>query len=230
MNHDDEQLSRLYSKLTKAEPSQMVDARIHRAAQKAGNAERKKFFTRWVSVAAVLVLSVGVVLRVVEETPVKQDLHDQIMSSESKQWEQLEEAGKASESEAFEMPTREMPTSEMRTNKMPTNQIPKESQSEPVMLRKKVAPAAAAPNPIPNPIWQEDELPDKDVMKEERVKPDMLGSSNFSTVADAWCGQDDLAGVNERQPWIDRMEQLKQLQKIEQVRCIEQLLNRNLAQ
>jgi hypothetical protein len=40
MSHDDEQLSRLYQQISKAEPSKMVEARIQRTAKRTGVAKR----------------------------------------------------------------------------------------------------------------------------------------------------------------------------------------------
>ena len=225
MSLDDEQLTNLYKKIDKAEPSSMVDARIRRTAQKAGNAERNKLFTRWVSVAAVLVLSVGVVLRVVQETPVKQDFEEQVMSplpveeavrSEDKQEVQgLNETRQKAKEQADLM--------EMETTESLRDDSPESLQSSaPRVLQKKVAPAVAAP--------PTDMMLEKDAIEAELAEPAKMGASRFSTVAEAWCGQDDLAGVEDRQQWIERMEQLKQLDMMDQVNCIQQLLNQQLAQ
>ena len=252
MNHDDEQLSRLYQQISKAEPSKMVDARIHRTAQQTGVAKRRSRLTRLLSVAAVLVLSVGVVLRVVEETPVKQDFEEQIMTSEptadqsmSMQRQAsngLDDAMMQSEKEAMDgIFEKETKASRVITDEQSGNlQIESLSKQKPEQqprqksVQKKVAPAAAAP--IPAPETEPQHAADAVGLSSNEAREAVLSESDiaveagFTALSESWCGQDDLVGVNDRQLWLARLEQLKQLKQFEKVTCIENLLDQQLAQ
>jgi len=79
MNPDnDEKISRLYQQIDKAAPSELLDARIRQAARQQVPGKRKSHLLGWLSTAALLVISVGLVLRVMQEAPVEQDFSQQL--------------------------------------------------------------------------------------------------------------------------------------------------------
>jgi hypothetical protein len=109
-----------------------------------------------------------------------------------------------------------------------------ESLSRQKSVQKKVAPAAAAP--IPEPETEPQRAADVVGLSNNEAREEVLSESDnaveadFTALSESWCGQDDLAGVNDRQRWLARLEQLKQLKQFEQVTCIENLLDQQLAQ
>jgi len=76
-NPQDDKIAELYQKIPKASPSEMLDARIRQEARRQLETGRNHSL-RWLSVAALIVLSVGVVLRVIDEVPVQQSLEESL--------------------------------------------------------------------------------------------------------------------------------------------------------
>lgn len=74
---NDEKISGLYQQIEKEQPSELLDARIRQAARKHAPVKSKSKMIGWLSTAALLVLSVGLVLRVMQEAPVTQDFVEQ---------------------------------------------------------------------------------------------------------------------------------------------------------
>ena len=77
-NPQDDRITELYQKIPKARPSEIMDARIRQEARRQVKHGRTIHSYRWLSVAALVVLSVGVVLRIINEVPVEQPLEESV--------------------------------------------------------------------------------------------------------------------------------------------------------
>jgi len=75
---NDEKISRLYQQIDKEQPSELLDARIRQAAREQAPGKRKSHLLGWLSTAALLVISIGLVLRVMQEAPVEPDFSQQL--------------------------------------------------------------------------------------------------------------------------------------------------------
>lgn len=77
-NPQDDKIAELYQKIPKARPSEILDARIRQEARRQLRHGKTIHSYRWLSVAALIVLSVGVVLRIIDEVPVEQSLEESL--------------------------------------------------------------------------------------------------------------------------------------------------------
>lgn len=107
----DERISRLYSMGEKPQPSAHLDNEILEAAHKAVRRPRLSLFWRLSATAAVLVLSIGVILRTLETVPVEEDFLEPSPEQTTKSQPQAvtEEAEEASVAVPIEKEMKPMP-------------------------------------------------------------------------------------------------------------------------
>lgn len=205
INESDDRLTQLYQQLEKAAPSEMLDARIKKAAHGKMRTRKQTVAVRWLSVAAVIVLSVGVVLRVVQEQPVEQDLRnklDEVQTSES------DAVFEAEKSMMDMLPEK----AGMTKDKRPEQKV----QQAAVVQRNKVQKSRDVMGAMA-PEIKKQELLDIQSSEMKLAKPAASAIVN-------WCGQDDLADSKDRLKWDERLELLKLENRLEQVECLQTLM------
>lgn len=74
MSDNNDPVVNLYQRLPRDEPSALIDARIRKQAKIQLHSSKSRKVVRWFSTAALLMLSLGVVLRIFQETPVQDEL------------------------------------------------------------------------------------------------------------------------------------------------------------
>ena len=216
----DNRVEQLYQKLHKQEPSTILDARIKHAARQPLKRKSGIMTLRWLSAAALLVLSVGVVLRVVQETPVKQDLDEASVQ--------------------MEMPERsDMPTVDEMQATAPAALAPKAlsreksglSLSEPQRMQEKEFSATksqVAEDAIPAKAKKERVEQEQSIEYKSTVAESVSGYLMDQPLLDTgnWCGQADLAQQHDRQVWLNRISRLKMENRLAEAQCVELLMVR----
>jgi hypothetical protein len=83
-NHDlhDERISKLYRMGSRAEPPKHLDEQITRAAHAASPARKHRLYWPSLATAAVLVLSISLVLKVLNQTPLEESLMESLPSDD----------------------------------------------------------------------------------------------------------------------------------------------------
>jgi len=196
----DQSINELYRKIPREQPSGMTDARIKNMARK--HILPKPAFRvqnwQWLSVAAVMVLSVGVVLRVIQQEP-SAPAFDEL----------LEETASISVQQSSKA---EKPRAEKES-------VGTKALSSPVQ-------GMMAPSPARLEKKQKF-LPMEDaVSPANRVAPqaEAMYQQDKDALAESPCGQHDLQEVEDRQLWQARIEQLYHQGKNDQAQCLEQLM------
>ncbi|MCP3670555.1 MAG: hypothetical protein GY814_09000 [Gammaproteobacteria bacterium] len=84
-NHDlhDKQISRLYKLGSKTEPPHHIDAEITHAAHAAIPGQRRRFIRPSLATAAVLVLSISLVFKVLDQEPLEKSVMDSLPTDQS---------------------------------------------------------------------------------------------------------------------------------------------------
>ncbi len=214
----DDKISRLYQQMDKASPSALLDARIKKAAHQQVHRSRGIQPLRWLSAAALIVLSVGVVLRVMQEVPVKNDLDETGLSIESMQ----DEAS---------LPVPRQSTPQIK------QEVLREKAVKPAEKRQSAPAAVQSMSALKSADYAEQALKkySKDDLVEEQDLEDEIRQSAADSVTvpvlkekmfsvENWCGQPDLESEKSQQVWLARIAQLNQEKRAEQAQCLEQLM------
>ena len=211
----DDKITRLYQGMAKASPSALLDARIKKMAHQQMHRGRGIQPLRWLSAAALIVLSVGVVLRVVQEVPVKNDL-DEIGVSLEPMKDEAE----------MSMP---MPSTLQSKQDSLTGELvaPAEKRQSMPAVIKDVAPRKHADYAEESlQRLKKDALQQHDAEILQKAPDAMTGPvlKEKTISVENWCGQADLKSEQNKQIWLERVAQLKQENQAGQAECLEQLM------
>ena len=211
----DEKIKQLYQSMEKDSPSEILDARIKKAARRQVGKSGYQLTMRWVSVAALLVLSVGVVLRVIQESPIDKPLEIQLEESAI---------------EALPQADQDMP-----------QQLPQKRQKAKVIEMEAAAPELttpqsslpASPRAVAPSLGGMAEFSDqadeaapavmsKQFMQERKLELKQSQPELFTK--EQWCGQSDLEGIEDKQVWLKRLSELQAQDKLLQAECLKQFI------
>jgi len=217
-NPQDDRIAELYQEIPKARPSEILDARIRQEARKQLKTG-KSHSLRWLSVAALMVLSVGVVLRIIEEVPVEQSLEESLEIMDMEAGAVLKEEGQAAiRADAFGVEDEKMkkaaeplmdaaPVARMKRQQMP-------AAVEPAATARKAPTAPTAPTA---PIAPE---------------PGFSGAIQAESVdvlflPENYCGMEQLRGVVDKQVLEAIFQKLLDENRLQQAECLKKLMNKN---
>ena len=229
MSHEDEQLSRLYKKLNRHEPSEMIDARIRKEAR----LHHKKLHSsssfswispQWLSVAAVLVLSVALVLRVVDEVPLQKNMDQMLQPAE-----EFIESRSLPDDEKQRESLADRVESDMEKQLKPVEPVePVESGGATAPIIQAEVQTAIEEHRKRTPISSPVSSPVHSPAKLKFYSSDQAdGVPNAKTVPKAelksvkLCGLKDFSRESDRQQWLERIKQLRAANRIEEADCLQ---------
>ena len=216
-NPQDDKISGLYHKISKARPSQMLDARIRQEARRQLRQGRSPGSYRWLSVAALLVLSVGVVLRIIDEVPVEQSLQDNLEIMEMDAAPVLKEENKAViRADAIEI----------QAEKLKKVEKPAMSAAPVARMKlQKMPEAVESATLASDPEFSDASQAEYDM---ERLS-DSLVPHEQQFLPENYCGMEQLRGVTDKQLLQEILEKLLSENKLQQAECLKKLMNQVLA-
>jgi hypothetical protein len=218
-NAEDNKVSELYQRIPKAEPSQILDERIKQQARRQLRQGKPITSYRWLSVAALIVLSVGVVLRIIDEVPVEQSLEENleimemdaapvkpVMKEESKAV--IRADGVAVQAEKMKKAAQPVMNA-APVARMKVQQIPVPVESATVAAEPEVSGASQAEYDL-------ESLSDSIARKEQQFLPEN------------YCGMEELRGVKDIKILQEILDKLLSENRLQQAECLKKLMNRDL--
>ena len=230
--NNDEKISALYQRIEKKLPSEMLDARIKKLARDNVDTNNKSVTKsrsnlRWLSLAAVIVLSVGVILKVVQQEPVGKNLSDDILqqslispmpATTAKDDQEVQGAVLESDLAPAMMNEEEMSFGTVRLEKKENRQLLEKKKLKESVERKKVSKKKAQEKskktylPMAPAIMSSEPLMDETTMLDQG-KGDLMTN---------WCGQKDLIDELDKVVWQERIKQLQEANQLELVKCLQE--------
>jgi len=230
--NSDEKISALYQKIEKKLPSEMVDARVKKLARDKVGTNNKSVIKswsnlRWLSSAAVIVLSVGVILKIVQQEPVSKNLSDEIIQQslikpmpaktvkdDASMQDSLLERDFAprviNEEEVF---LESEPLEKKETRQLFEKHKSKLSIRRDEVVKKRFqAKPKAAELPMAPAMMSSEPLMDGATMLEQG-KDDLMTN---------WCGQKDLIDELDKVVWQERIKQLQEANQLELLKCLQE--------
>jgi len=216
-NPQDDKITELYHKTPKARPSEILDARIRQEARRQLRQGRSSGSYRWLSVAALVVLSVGVVLRIIDEVPVEQSLQDNLEIMEMDAAPVLKEESKAViRADAIEI----------QAEKLKKVEKPAMSAAPVARMKlQKMPEAVESATPVSDPEFSGASQAEHDM---ERLS-DSLAPQEQQFLPENYCGMEQLRGITDKQLLQEILEKLLSENKLQQAECLKKLMNQVLA-
>lgn len=216
-NLQDDKITGLYEKMPKASPSEMLDARIRQQARRQLKTGRN-YSLRWLSVAALMVLSVGVVLRIIDEVPVEQSLEESLEIMEMDMDQEMDAAAIMKEEGTVE------------DEKIKKAAKPLTDAAPVARMKRQQIPAAvesAVMAPIA-PIRMEPELSGA-IQAESAMESssDSLTTDEKLYRPENYCGMEQLRGAVDKQVLEAIIQKLLNENRLQQAECVEKLMNQN---
>ncbi|NNJ92216.1 MAG: hypothetical protein HKP55_11110 [Gammaproteobacteria bacterium] len=214
-NPQDDKIAELYQKIPKARPSEILDARIRQEARRQPRQGRSLTPYRWFSVAALIVLSVGVVLRIIDEVPVEQSLQENLELMEMDAAPVIKEESKAVMRadgvtvQAEKMKKAAQPAAPLA--RMKVQQVPAPVESSTVASKPEFTGTSQAE-------YDMESLSDTLARKEAQFLPEN------------YCGMEQLRGVTDKQLLQEVLDQLLSEKQLQQAECLKKLMNRGLSE
>jgi hypothetical protein len=210
-NPQDDKIAGLYQKIPKASPSEMLDARIRQQARRQLKTGRHHSL-RWLSVAALIVLSVGVVLRIIDEVPVQPSLEDSldIMEMDAAAIIKEEAATADDKMKKAAKPVMDAaPAARMKLQQMPAV----------------AEPAAIAPMAPIAPAATISGASQAESVMESRS--DSLTFTDNLFLPENYCGMEKLRGAVDKQVLEAIIKKLLNENRLQQAECVKKLMNQN---
>jgi hypothetical protein len=211
-NSDDKKITELYKQIPRENPSEILDARIKLEARrqlKRGTTIRSY---QWMSVAALVVLSVGVVLRVLDEAPVEQSVEENIeMLDKAVILKEEQKSFIRHDSDSMVVPGKMKKAIEPTVGNMASSAV-------------KVQTPAAAAVPAATTTFSAAMKADM----EREIVADQMAKQEVFYHPENMCGINELSGIDDRTTWEKAVEKLRSEKKFGQAECLQKLMKLRL--
>jgi hypothetical protein len=230
---EDKHISDLYSQMNRQQPSEMVDARIRHMARQQLDQQLAAQKTpvrstshrwQWLSVAAVMVLSVGVVLRVFEQSPDVTVLDD---AADSEMAPALESIVKPAIMDKYRVAEPVLSVEAQKSKRS----LPSAPVAEQAFGGQAVMPRQKASDYESGMLVPERELSADSAAKHNLMETLSHAEKKEQASDEALqCADEVLLASRDLQVWLERIKALRADGNEEQARCLEMLMEQVFAE